>query len=75
MSIFPPIVIEAFEYVSPAIFGAMFGMVAIKNLKYGLFSSALALILIHFRVKPFAIIPILVFGTIFFGFMLEKNNK
>lgn len=75
MSIFPPIVIEAFEYVSPAIFGAMFGMVAIKNLKYGLFSSVLALILIHFRVKPFAIIPILVFGTIFFGFMLEKNNK
>ena len=75
MSIFPPIVIEAFEYVSPAIFGAMFGMIAIKNLKYGLFASVLALILIHFHVKPFVIIPILVFGTIIFGFILEKYDS
>ncbi|MDU2132926.1 MAG: hypothetical protein E7E74_10195, partial [Finegoldia magna] len=63
------------EYVSPAIFGAMFGMIAIKNLKYGLFASVLALILIHFHVKPFAIIPILVFGTIIFGFILEKYDS
>lgn len=76
MSLFPPIVIKAFSYVSPAIFGAMFGMNAIKNPKYGLFALVIGFILIRFTsLPPYALVPMMVFGTVAFGFIIDKNKK
>ena len=77
MSIFPPVVIEAFNYASPAIFGAMFSMYASKNLKYGSFALVLVLImLLVIKVLPaFAMIPIAVFGTVAFAFKGYDNEK
>lgn len=75
MSLFPPIVIEAFNYVSPAIFGAMFGMNAIKNPKYGAFALIFGFILIKFTpLPPFALVPLMVFGTVVFGFVMDGKK-
>lgn len=78
MSIFPAVVIEAFGYVGPAIFGAMFAMYAAKNLKLGLF--AIVVVMIMFLVikvlPPWAMILIAVFGTVAFGFAtMPKDSK
>lgn len=78
ISIFPPIVREAFTYVSPAIFGAMFGMNAVKNLKYGIFAAILVSILLGFTtLGAYIVVPVAVFGTVAFGFIEHKmkNDK
>lgn len=77
MSVFPPIVLEAFTYVSPGIFGAMFGMNFIKNPTYGTFALVLAVILLTvLGFLPTAVkIPVAVFGTVAFALLLEKNKK
>lgn len=75
ISIFPPIVQEAFTYVSPAIFGAMFGMNAVKNLGYGVFAVALVSILMGFTsLPPYVIVPAAVFGTVAFGFWQHSRK-
>lgn len=75
MGFFPPVIIKAFEYVSPAIFGAMFGMNAIKNPKYGLFAFILGFVFIKFtKLPPYALVPIMVFGTVAFGFKLDGKK-
>lgn len=75
MGFFPPVIIKAFEYVSPAIFGAMFGMNAIKNPKYGLFAFILGFVFIKFtKLPPYALVPIMVFGTVAFGFILDGKK-
>lgn len=77
MSVFPPVVIEAFGYVGAAIFGAMFAMYTAKNLKLGAF--ALVIVMIMFLVvkvlPPWAMILIAVFGTVAFGFALLPKDK
>lgn len=77
MSIFPPVVVEAFKYASPAIFGAMFSMYASKNLKYGSFAFVLVMImlLVIKVLPPFLMIPIAVFGTVMFAFKGYDNEK
>lgn len=75
ISLFPPIVQEAFSYVSPAIFGAMFGMNAVKNLKFGAFSLILVGLMLGFTNFPaYIAVPVAVFGTVAFGF-IEHSRK
>lgn len=77
LNVFPPAVLSAFEFVTPAIFGAMFGMFANKALKFGLFAVALALILLYIGGIPqYVMIPITVFSTVTFAILdSKKKNK
>jgi len=76
MNIFPKKVLEAFAYVSPAIFGAMFGMFAVKNIKYGIFAFILAMSLLNIiKIPVYIMIPTCVFGTVAFGFLTYRKPK
>lgn len=75
MGLFPQSVIDAFTYVSPAIFGAMFGMNAIKNPKYGVFAFIVGFTLMKFFSLPaYALVPIMVFSTVAFGFITDNKK-
>ena len=75
MSIFPPVVLTAFKYVSSAIFGAMFAMFASKNLKYGAFALVVVMAMLLSKAIPvYIMIPIAVFSTAIFG-VFEYNKK
>lgn len=75
MSIFPPIVLTAFKYVSSAIFGAMFAMFASKNLKYGAFALVVVMAMLLSKAIPvYIMIPIAVFSTAIFG-VFDYNEK
>lgn len=75
MKIFPPTVIEAFKYVAPAIFGAIFMMYAVKKLRYGVFSLTVTMImLLVIKTLPtYLMIPIAVFSTV--GFALWDSGR
>ena len=76
MNIFPKKVLEAFAYVSPTIFGAMFGMFAVKNIKYGIFAFILAMSLLNIiKIPVYIMIPACVFGTVAFGFLTYRKPK
>lgn len=78
---FPPIVIEAFTYVSPAIFGAIFSLYASKKIKYGAFALVVVgIMLLVIKVLPtYVMIPVAVFSTVLFAFkthdMESAKNK
>lgn len=75
MSIFPPVVLTAFKYVSSAIFGAMFAMFASKNLKYGAFALVVVMDMLLSKAIPvYIMIPIAVFSTAIFG-VFDYNKK
>lgn len=76
MSIFPPIVLEAFSYVSSAIFGAIFAMYAAKKYTYGLFALIIASIMLLIGGIPtYVMIPVSVFTTVGFAFFLDTKKK
>ena len=78
LSLFPPVVLMAFKYVSSAIFGAMFAMFASKNLKYGTFAIVIVMAMLLSKSLPvYLMIPIAVFSTAAFGIFdyNKKNNK
>lgn len=75
MSVFPPVVLTAFKYVSSAIFGAMFAMFASKNLKYGTFALVVVMAMLLSKAIPvYIMIPIVVFSTAIFG-VFDYNKK
>lgn len=75
MSVFPPVVLTAFKYVSSAIFGAMFAMFASKNLKYGAFALVVVMAMLLSKAIPvYIMIPIAVFSTAIFG-VIDYNKK
>lgn len=75
MSVFPPVVLTAFKYVSSAIFGAMFAMFASKNLKYGAFALVVVMAMLLSKAIPvYIMIPISVFSTAIFG-VFDYNKK
>lgn len=75
MSIFPPVVLTAFKYVSSAIFGAIFAMFASKNLKYGAFALVVVMAMLLSKAIPvYIMIPIAVFSTAIFG-VFDYNKK
>lgn len=75
MKMFPPVIIEAFTYVAPAIFGAIFALYASKNYKYGAFALVLVgFMLLVIQVLPtYIMIPVAVFGTVVFAFKTYKE--
>lgn len=75
MSLFPPVVLEAFEYVSPAIYGAMYGMMAMKNKKYGIFAILFVFALLFLKLPAYVIIPLAVFSTIVLGLTTDNKEK
>ncbi len=78
MNAFPPVVIEAFTYVSPAIFGAIFALYAAKNYLYGAIALIVAGIMFFIGGIPsYVMIPVSVFSTVAIAFYLNsrKNNK
>lgn len=75
MSVFPPVVLTAFKYVSSAIFSAMFAMFASKNLKYGTFALVVVMAMLLSKAIPvYIMIPIAVFSTAIFG-VFDYNKK
>lgn len=76
-NLFPPIVLEALNYVLPSIFGALFALHAIKNPKYGAFGLGIALFLLGVvGVLPtILVVPICVFGTMAFAGITYKRSK
>lgn len=72
---FPPIVIEALDFVLPAIFGALFALFAVKYPKYGVFGISIAAVLLGVvKVIPtILLVPICVFSTI--GFSMYSYKK
>lgn len=75
MSLFPPVILTAFKYVSSAIFGAMFAMFASKNLKYGAFALVIVMAMLLSKAIPvYIMIPIAVFSTAIFG-VVDYNKK
>lgn len=76
MSIFPDVVLEAFQYVAPAVFGSVFAMYAAKNLGYGLFAFCLVMVLLTFFTLPtYLLIPLSVFATVAFAFWQHGRKK
>jgi hypothetical protein len=77
MNAFPPIVVEAFTFVSPAIFGAIFSLYASKRLSYGAFALVLVgIMLLVIKVLPvYIMIPVATFGTVAFGFITHGKEK
>ena len=67
MQLFPPVVIKAFEFVLPAIFGSMFAMFAVKYPKYGAFAIGLTL----FLLGVVKVLPVYVFNS----FMCIQYNN
>lgn len=77
MGILPPAVIKAFDFVLPSIFGAMFGMFAVKSPKYAAFALILVSVLTTFikGLPVFIVIPATVFSTIAFAYFdFKKKN-
>ena len=77
MQILPPVVVKAFDYVLPSIFGSMFAMFAVKYPKYGAFAIGLTLFLLGVvKVLPvYVLIPVCVFSTIAFATNSYKKGK
>ncbi len=76
MKLFPPVVITAFQFVLPAVFGAMFAMFAVKYPKYGAFAIGVTLFLLGVvKVLPvYVLIPVCVFSTIAFATASYKSK-
>jgi hypothetical protein len=66
ITLFPPVVLTAFDYVLPAIFGALFVMFSVKYPLYGLFAITVTLVLLGvFTALPaWAVIPVTIFSTV-----------
>ncbi len=77
IGVFPEVVVDAFDFVLPAIFGALFVMFSIKYPKYGVFAISVGLIILGvIRVIPiWLVIPICVFSTIGFAVKTHKKEK
>lgn len=77
-SYFPPVVVKAFDFVLPAIFGALFSLFAVKFPKYGIFGIGIAAFLLGIvKVIPtILLVPTCVFSTIGFAYISykKKNN-
>lgn len=75
-SYFPPTVIEAFDFVLPAIFGALFSLFAVKFPKYGVFGIGIAVFLLGVvKILPtILLVPICVFSTIGFAYISYKKD-
>lgn len=75
ISYFPPPVIKSFDYVLPAIFGALFALFAVKYPKFGLFAiivSGFVVMVLGF-LPTWLIVPMCSFSSI--GFAIYSSKK
>lgn len=74
---FPPVVMKAFDYVLPAIFGALFSLFAVKYPKYGIFGMAIsAFLVIVIGVLPtWLVVPLCSFTTIGYAIYSYRHKK
>lgn len=77
LSILPPFVVKAFDFVLPSVFGAMFAMFAVKSPKYGIFALALclALVILIKGIPAYVLMPIVIFSTIGLAYFDAKKKK
>ncbi len=74
MGLVPAIVKEAFTYVSPAIYGSMFAMFAVKDFALGGYALGVTILMLAFTGIPtYLMIPIAVFSSIFIA--VKKTKK
>lgn len=73
---FPPIVLDAFNYVLPAIFGALFSLFAVKYPKYGIFAMLVAafLVIVVGILPTWLVVPLCSFSTIAFSIVSYKKK-
>lgn len=72
----PEPVVEAFTYVSPAIFGAMFFMFVLRSFTIGIFALIVAFTLGAIGIFPsWLSILVCTFSSIFFGMWLYKRES
>lgn len=72
----PATIVEAFSYVSPAIFGAMFFMFVLRSFSIGIFAIVVALTLGFLGIFPeWLSILVCTFSSIFFGLWLYRREK
>lgn len=77
IALVPQDVVSAFDYVLPAIFGALFVMFAMKYPVYGVFAISLTLLLLGvISVLPaWVVIPLTIFSTIGFAARSYKRQQ
>ena len=74
----PPAITQAFNYILPAVFGAVLANFALRNLKLGAFALAMAFILGKLGTPTWLQLLVCVFGTICMGvvfFNMEEKKK
>lgn len=76
-NLFPPAVLQALNFVLPAIFGALFSLFAVKYPKFGAFGIGIALLLggVIKVIPTILLVPICVFSTMFFAGYDYKKSK
>lgn len=77
LSVIPPSIQQAFDYVLPAIFGALFALFAVKYPKYAAFGAVMAILLVFvIRVLPtILMVPICSFTTIAYAIWDTKRSR
>lgn len=77
MNLVPAVVKEAFSYVSPAIFGSMFAMFAVKDYILGGYALGITLFMLAFLkfLPTYFMIPIAVFTTILLAVKRTKKAE
>lgn len=74
MSIVPAVVKEALGYVSPAIYGSMFAMFAVKDYFLGAYALAITLFMLSvLKIPTYFMIPIAVFTSI--ALAVKKSKR
>lgn len=71
----PESVQAAFNYILPAVFGAVLANFAIRDLKLGLFALVVAFVLTYFEMPTWVTLPVCVFGTIALAILLFKKKE
>ncbi|NLL36138.1 MAG: hypothetical protein GX256_01295 [Fretibacterium sp.] len=76
LSMFPPIILEALNYVLPSIFGGLFAIFAVRHPKYAVFAIAIASILLGvIKVLPVWLVVVLCsFSTIGFALFSSRGK-
>lgn len=74
ISYFPPIVLRSFDFVLPAIFGALFSLFAVKFPKFAVFAIIVAFVLVIVigSIPTWLIVPMCSFSTIAFAIYSNK---
>ena len=77
ISLFPPILLTALNYVLPSIFGGLFAIFATKYPKYAIFAIAVAVLLLGFvkALPTWSVVVLCSFSTIAFALIMQKKRK